>query len=163
MKDETKIETRQELIHTAAAAYMELFVMMQSAAMTHWLMFELTFAQARALMILSARKALTVSQLAKLMNVGNPTASIMVQKRGLVTRTEDDTDRRQTVVRLSEQGAEIGAGRRSEREKQWQIWLSHLGDEELSGLAHSLTALLKIIDANAQPAPENAPAVDNTQ
>jgi len=160
------METRQELINAAAAAYMELFVRMQSAAVAHWLMFELTFAQARAVIILAAKKALTVSQPAKLMDVGNPTASILLQKlveRGLVTRTEDDVDRRQTVVRLSEQGAEIGAGRRSEREKQWQSWLSHLGDEELSGLAHSLTALLVIVDADAQPAPEIAPTVDKTQ
>jgi DNA-binding MarR family transcriptional regulator len=164
--DENEKETRQELINSAASAYMELFAMMQSAAVSHWLMFELTFAQARALIILAAKKALTVSQLAKLMDVGNPTASILVQKlveRGLVTRTEDDTDRRQTVVRLSEQGAEIGAGRRSEREKQWQSWLSNLSDEDLSGLAHGLTALLVIIDADAQPAPENVPAVDKTQ
>jgi DNA-binding MarR family transcriptional regulator len=146
--DEKHLKTRQELIDTAASAYMELFAMMQSAAVAHWLMFELTFAQARALIILAAKKALTISQLAKLMDVGNPTASILVQKlveRGLVTRTEDDADRRNTVVRLSEQGAEIGAGRRSEREKQWQHWLSQLNDEEISGLANGLSALLVVM------------------
>ena len=110
-------ETRRQLIGTTTAAYMELFVLMQSAALSHWLMFELTFAQARALILLAAKKTLTVSQLARLLGVGNPTASILVQKlveRGLVTRTEGDPDRRQTVLRLSEQGAEIGAGRRGE-------------------------------------------------
>lgn len=136
--------------------------MMQSAAVAHWLMFELTFAQARALIILAAKKALTVSQLARLLDVGNPTASILIQKlveRGLVTRTEDDADRRQTVVRLSEKGAEIGAGRRSERAQQWQRWLSQLNDEELSGLAHGLSALLAVVHAEAQSAPDKTAKV----
>lgn len=161
--DKNKMETREQLISTTVAAYMDLFVKMQSAAVAHWLMFELTFAQARALILLAAKKALTVSQLAKLMDVGNPTASILVQKlveRGLVTRTEDETDRRQTVVQLSEQGAEIGAGRRGEREKQWQRWLGQLNDEELSGLARGLSALLVVIEAEVQTAPDGISVKD---
>lgn len=152
--NENETETREQLINTTASAYMDLYIKMQSAAVAHWLMFELTFAQARALIILAAKKALTVSQLARLLDVGNPTASILVQKlfeRGLITRTEDDTDRRQTVLRLSEKGAEIGAGRRSERERQWQHWLSQLSDDELSGLANGLSALLKVMETDEQP------------
>jgi DNA-binding MarR family transcriptional regulator len=163
--DGNETETRRQLIRRTTAAYMDLFVMMQSAAVAHWLMFELTFAQARALILLASKKALTVSQLAKLLDVGNPTASILVQKlveRGLVTRTEDNTDRRQTMVRLSEKGEEIGAGRRSEREKQWQRWLRQLSDEELSGLAHGLSALLVVVDADAQSAPDGVSVMDKT-
>jgi DNA-binding MarR family transcriptional regulator len=150
--DNTETVTRKKLIRNTAAAYMDLFVRMQSAAVSHWLMFELTFAQARALIILAAANALTVSQLARRLQVGNPTASLLVQKlveRGLVSRTEDAKDRRQTVVRLSEKGAEIGAGRRSAREKQWQRWLTQLSDDELSGLARGLSALLAVVDADA--------------
>jgi len=114
---ENKMRSRPQLVHAIVQAYMDLFVMMQFNTVSHWLMLELTFAQARALIILAAHKALTVSQLAKLLGVGNPTASILVQQlveRGLVTRTEHEVDRRHTVVRLSEKGAEIGAGRRQE-------------------------------------------------
>ena len=154
--DETKMETREELVATTISAYMELFVMMQSAAVSHWLMFELTFAQVRALFQLAVHKEVSVSELARLLGVGNPTASILVQQlveRGLVTRTEHETDRRRMVLRLSEKGAEIGAGRRSEREKQWQGWLSHLSDEELSGLALGLNALQRVVRAEVQSAP----------
>jgi DNA-binding MarR family transcriptional regulator len=164
--DEHKMETREQLTATAISAYMELFVMMQSAAVSHWLMFELTFAQVRALFQLAVHKTVSVSQLARLLGVGKPTASILVQQlveRGLVTRTEHETDRRQTVLRLSEQGAEIGAGRRSEREKQWQAWLSHLSDEELSGLARGLDALQRVVRAEAQPASDSTSAEDETQ
>ena len=141
-------QTRSVLVNTIVQAYMDLFMTMQFNAVSHWLMLELTFAQARALFMLAARKELTVSQLAKLLDVGNPTASILVQQlveRELVIRTEDTNDRRHTIIRLSPKGAEIGAGRRREREKQWQRWLSHLSDEELRALAHGLSAIVAVV------------------
>ena len=140
--------TRPELVRTIVQAYMDLFITMQFNAVSHWLMLELTFAQARALFMLAARKELTVSQLAKLLGVGNPTTSILVQQlveRDLVTRTEHTTDRRHTIIRLSPKGAEIGAGRRQEREKQWQRWLSRLSDDELDALARGLRAIVTVV------------------
>ena len=144
----TKDQSRPELVGTIVKAYMDLFITMQFNAVSHWLMLELTFAQARALFMLSARKELTVSQLAKLLGVGNPTASVLVQQlveRELVTRTEHETDRRHTLIRLSPKGAQIGTGRRKEREKQWQRWLSHLNDDELNALARGLTAIVEVV------------------
>ena len=144
----SKEESRPELVATIVKAYMDLFMTMQFNAVSHWLMLELTFAQARALFMLAARRELTVSQLAKLLDVGKPTASIMVQQlveRGLVTRTEHATDRRHTIIRLSPKGEEIGAGRRKEREQQWQRWLSHLSDDELRALAHGLSAIVAVV------------------
>ncbi len=139
---------RTELVDTVVQAYMDLFMTMQFNSVSHWLMLELTFAQVRALFMLAARKELTVSQLAKLLGVGNPTASILVQhlvERGLVTRTERASDRRQTILKLSSKGKEIGAGRRAGREKQWQHWLSHLSDDELRSLAHGLSAIVTVM------------------
>ena len=141
-------ENRPELVNTIVQAYMELFMTMQFNSVSHWLMLELTFAQARALFMLAARKELTVSQLAKLLDVGNPTASILVQQlveRGLVTRTEQETDRRHTLLRLSPKGAEIGTGRQEQRRKQWQRWLSQLSDDELNALARGLTAIVAVM------------------
>jgi DNA-binding MarR family transcriptional regulator len=143
-----KDDNRSEIVDTVVKAYMELFVAMQFNAVSHWLMLELTFAQARALFMLAARKELTVSQLAKLLDVGKPTASILVQQlveRELVTRTEHEMDRRQTIIRLSPKGEQIGAGRRMEREKQWQRWLVQLSDEELTALAHGLSAIVVVV------------------
>ena len=156
-----KEQNRSALVTTIVKSYMELFVIMQFNAVSHWLMLELTFAQARALIILAARKELTVSQLARMLGVGNPTASILIQQlveRGLVTRTEDAGDRRQTVVRLSAQGTEIGSGRRQEREKQWQRWLSHLSDDELDALARGLSAIIEVVKREAQDDSQQPPA-----
>src|SRR5690349_11708749 len=149
MKAEKHIEqSRPELVNTVIQSYMELFMTMQFNSVSHWLMLELTFAQARALFMLAARRELTVSQLAKLLDVGKATASILVQQlveRGLVTRTEQETDRRHTILRLSSKGEEIGAGRRAQRAKQWKRWLGQLSDEELQALAHGLTAIVGVM------------------
>jgi len=66
-------------------------------------------------------------------------------ERELVTRTERETDRRHTIVRLSAKGEEIGAGRRKQRQKQWQRWLGQLSDDELSALAHGLSAIVAVV------------------
>ena len=150
-------QSRPQLVGAIVQAYMELFVIMQFNAVSHWLMLELTFAQARAVIILAANKAMTVSQLARMLGVGNPTASILVQQlvaRSLVVRTEHETDRRQTVVSLSEQGAEIGEGRRQQREKQWQRWLVNLSDDDLSALARGLSALTNVVKKESEPTTE---------
>ncbi len=148
-----KASIRAQLVSETIRAYRDVFVMMQSAAFSHWLMLELTFAQARALIILAARKALTISQLGRLLDVGNSTASLLVQQlveRGLVTRSESESDRRQTVVRLSEWGMEIGEGRLKDREAQWKRWLRRLRDKELSALARGLSALREVVRAELE-------------
>ena len=102
MKNTT--QSRPQLVGAIVQAYMELFVIMQFNAVSHWLMLELTFAQARAVIILAANKDMTVSRLARMLGVGNSTASILVQQlvaRGLVIRTEHETDRRETIVSLA--------------------------------------------------------------
>ncbi len=146
-------QERSELVSTVAHAYLDLFLAMQFTSVSHWLMLELTFAQTRALFMLAARSELTVSQLARLLGVGKPTASVLVQQlveRGLVTRSEHPVDRRQTIVRLSAKGLEIGAGRRNRRSSQWQRWLGHLSDEELLALARGLDAIVKVIKDELQ-------------
>ncbi len=142
--------TREQVIQAALEDYMDLFVVMQSSAVTHWLMFELTFAQARALILLAAHGTLTVTRLAGMLNVGKPIASLLVQglvDRGLVSRSEDPADRRQVALRLSEKGAEIGAGRRGARRVQWQGWMERLGDGDLEALARGLRALRRSVRA----------------
>jgi DNA-binding MarR family transcriptional regulator len=154
-----KEENRSELVDTVVHAYMDLFMTMQFNAVSHWLMLELTFAQARALFMLAARKELTVSQLARLLDVGKPTASLLVQQlveRELVTRTEDTTDRRNTIIRLSPKGEEIGAGRRKEREQQWHRWLTHLSADELSALAHGLSAIVAVVKKELEDEMQNS-------
>ena len=155
----SKEQSRPELVSTIVQSYMDLFIAMQSNAVSHWLMHEITFAQARALFILAAHKELTVSQLAKLLRVGNPTSSILVQQlveRGIVTRTEHPTDRRHTIISLTQKAEEIAAGRREAREKQWQRWLSNLSIDELNALARGLSALTNVVKKETEELTQQA-------
>lgn len=154
MKNDESVSTaRTELVQAALQATMDLFLMMQSVTVAHWLSFELTFAQGKAVILIAAHKSVTISQLAKLLGVGKPTASILVQQlveRGLVTRTENPSDRRSAVVRLSEKGQAVGTGRRKEREAALQSWLSRLNDEDVEALARGLNALREVIHAESE-------------
>ena len=138
-----------QIIDSILEDYMDLFVMMQSAAVAHWLMFELTFAQARALIMLAAHQSMSLGDLAHLLKIGKATASVLVQglvERGLVTRTENPSDRREVIICLSEKGMEIGAGRRSDREKQLRDWLKRMPEEDVRALQQGLSALKGVVE-----------------
>lgn len=137
---------REELGEEILRRWMDLFVQMQYGSISNWLMHELTFAQARVLIVIAARKTQTLGELAALLDVGKATASVLVQRlvdRGLLERREDPRDRRRVEISLSEKGAEIGAGRRGAREGQWRSWLERMSEEELGDLARGLAALAR--------------------
>lgn len=72
-----------------------------------WRELDLTSSQTRGLIVLAARGELTVSGLATLLAMGRPSGSLLVDQlvqRGLVTRTDDPTDRRCALVRLDAPG-----------------------------------------------------------
>ncbi len=153
------VRTRRQLIKEIADTSGDLFVRMMSVTVAHWLSLELTFAQGKALILLAAHGAVTVSRLGRKLGVSNPTASILVQHlvdRGLVTRTEDAADRRQTVVQLSAEGREIGEGHIRERTEKWRRWLSRLSDDELAALARGMSALKEAVRAEAGTTAEEA-------
>lgn len=137
---------REDLGEEILRRWMDLFVQMQYGSISNWLMHELTFAQARVLIVIAARKTQTLGELAALLDVGKATASVLVQRlvdRGLLERREDPRDRRRVEISLSEKGAEIGAGRRGAREGQWRSWLERMSEEELGDLARGLAALAR--------------------
>ncbi len=115
-----------------------------AAAVTSWIEFDLTFAQLKAMLVLSRQGDLSLGELAEGLGTGKSATSILVQQlvvRGLVARAEDTGDRRRTVLRLTERGARLVAGRRNEREEQLRRWLAPLSDQELQGLQRGLRTL----------------------
>jgi DNA-binding MarR family transcriptional regulator len=80
--------------------------------------------------------------------MGNPAASILVQqlvRQNLVERSEDQKDRRRTLVHLTDRGTELVKGRRDRREGKFRRRLSQLSEEELAGLLRGVNALAKIV------------------
>ncbi len=115
-----------------------------AAAVTTWIEFDVTFAKLKAMLVLSRQGDASLGELAKGLGTGKSATSILVQQlvvRGLVARADDSDDRRRTVLRLTERGARLVAGRRKEREEQLQRWLAPLSDLELQGLQRGLAIL----------------------
>ncbi len=144
MKEKTD-RSRGSLVSNAVSDFIDLYILTQSTSLTRGLMFELTFAQARALIVVSARKTLTVSGLASILGINKATASILIGRlvtRGLVTRRRDAGDGRRVLISLSRKGEEIGAGRKSARRRQWLRTFGRLNDPDLKALCRGLKALL---------------------
>lgn len=144
----TKGQSRTQLANEAAQIYLQLGDSLRLATLTGWIFTDLTTSQVKALFLLAHHRVLTVSELARLLGVGSPAASILVQQlvdHALVERSEDASDRRRTLVRLTTQGAELISGQREQRDEMLRGWLSQLDDDVLAGLLRGLEALDEVV------------------
>ena len=126
--------SRERLSEDILTTWMDFFIQMQYGSISNWLMHELSFAQARALIVIAAKKTQSLGQLA-----------------GLLERRENPHDRRSVDISLSAKGAEIGAGRRGAREGQWRRWLERMTEKELGELSRGLAALARAASVSAAP------------
>jgi len=74
-------------------------------------------------------------------------------RAGLVQRAEDPQDRRQTLVRLTQQGEDLIEHLSQDRLEQVRFWLNQLNEEELTALRVGLEALSRVAET-AQPQTE---------
>ena len=143
------------MIDETIQAFVEIVLMEKFADMPNWMDFHLTVSQLRAIYLLAYHETLTISELARALQMGNPAASILVQQlvqQGLVERSEDVNDRRRTFVRLTPRGSELVRGRRDQREVKFRRRLSQLSDDELAGLMQGVIALSKIVRSEQEQA-----------
>lgn len=132
----------------AVLAYLAFSDALRLAILPSWITADLTISQLKAIFILAHHGMLTVSELAKLLGIGNPGASILVQQlveQELAVRSEDIQDRRRTLVSLTVQGTKLISGRREQLEARLSQWLSQLDDDELTGLLRGFRALAEIV------------------
>ncbi len=156
-----KERARTQLANEAVQAYLECGDALRLATLPNWITADLTISQVKAVALLAHHGALAVGELAGLLGIGSPAASILVQQlveQELVERSEDIQDRRRTLVSLTAQGIRLISGQREQREARLHHWLSQLGDEELIGLQRGLWALVEIMrSAQAQAGHPTAP------
>jgi DNA-binding MarR family transcriptional regulator len=125
-----------------------------------WVDLPLTLPQLRTVFIIAHNKTSSVMQIAQHLGIGEPTASHLVDKlvqAGLVDRSEDPTDRRRAIVRLSPAGEEL-----IERLLGWEKFLG-AGLHKVSGedLAHFQQGLSAIVNAiNEQTASDGQTTLD---
>lgn len=148
MKEKKRARLANEIIQ----AYVEIGDATRLTSLPSWITADLTLnlSQLKAIVFLEYNTTLTVSQLARLLGMGNPATSILVQQlvaQELVERSEDTNDRRRTFVRLTERGAGLLAGRREQIRSSLRRWLGMMEDEGLADLERGLSALLQILHA----------------
>jgi DNA-binding MarR family transcriptional regulator len=107
---------------------------------------DLSFSQMRALFVLSdSHDELAVHELAKLLGLSMATAGRAVQglvKADMVTRREDDNDRRVKRVRLSEHGRHFVDGLMQAHRAAVRECLESLSDREREQLSLALAPIL---------------------
>lgn len=141
---------RTQLANEAVQAYLAFGDAMRLAILPNWITADLTISQVKAIVLLAHHGVLTVGALAGLLGIGNPAASVLVQRlveQELAERSEDIQDRRRTLVSLTEQGNKLISGRREQTEARLRHWLGQLGDDELMELLRGLRALLGIVES----------------
>jgi DNA-binding MarR family transcriptional regulator len=139
-------QCHEELVDAAMLAQRQVVQALHAAAEPTWLQLELTMGQVKALFTL-ADDALTVSQLADRLGIGKPAASILVERLvqlRLVTRTEDQSDRRRTLVRLTAESTVLVEQLREGGQGTFRAWLGQMDDDDLTALVQGLQALSRM-------------------
>jgi DNA-binding MarR family transcriptional regulator len=160
--DKKKEASHTQLVTQVIQALVDFVMAEQIGDVPKWVAFDLTFSQLRSLVLLGHHGALTVGDLAKLLGLGKPAASVLVQQlveQRLVERSEDVKDRRRTLVRLATRGTELMSGRQEQREAKLRRWLSQMDSEQLTGLLRGLDVLLEILKSDQSQANETPTTV----
>jgi DNA-binding MarR family transcriptional regulator len=106
--------------------------------------------QIRALFQLAKEPETTAGCLAKHADVSPATMTAMLdhlEKDGMVVRRRSDTDRRQVIVSLTEQGQELLAAKRAVWDLRWREMLEHHSDGELAAAARVMHDVAGLLDS----------------
>jgi DNA-binding MarR family transcriptional regulator len=117
---------------------------------SEWLDLDLSMGQLKAMFVLTANGPTSVGGLGRLLNIAEPSASLLVDKleeRGLVRRASDPTDRRRTLVEATERGQERLRCLQRVRDERLADWLSRLADDDLRALLRGVKAFIAVIEA----------------
>lgn len=110
---------------------------------------ELTLAQWRALVVLGRGDGLRVGEIAQAVGMSLPSTSRLIQRlerRGLVTTERDQSDRRATLVRLTESGKEVREAVVKRRREMMEAALERHAPRLPRGLAPGLNAIATAFD-----------------
>ncbi len=141
---------RSLLIEQVMQAQKAILHGLQANAGPIWSQLDLTMSQMKALQVIAHNGPLPIGGLARVLGIGNPAASLLVDalvRQGVVTRTEDPDDRRRTLAALSPQGRELVERLQGSRQLMRQ-WLRRLSGQDLADLARALQSLLSVASSD---------------
>ncbi len=144
-------QRREALIDEALREQKRVVGALQAATESCWLQLDLTITQIKGLFALTDEGAMTVGQVAETLGIGRPAASILVDglvNLHLVERSDDPSDRRRAIVRLSPTGEELVTRLYRGERDFWRGLFGQLGDDDLTALVHGLRALAGAVAAD---------------
>lgn len=141
--------SRQDLIQRVRDANHEIYRRVWGDSIIDWIHLDLTMAQVKLLFVLQHAnreddEILTVGLVAQRLSIGLPAASHLVDKlvqQRLVSRVEDQSDRRRALLRLTPSGSELANRLREGTRERYIRWVSILSDGNLEALARGMGAL----------------------
>ena len=149
---------RADLIDEILKARSTVFQATSALAAPAWIDLELTMSQVKGLRTLAHHTPATITQIADVLKISQPTASQLVDRLvqgGLAQRTEDPTDRRRMLVRLSKKGHQLNERLRGVWRTRFRHWLERMNTDELEALHRGYDALARIVSAgnSGDPSP----------
>jgi DNA-binding MarR family transcriptional regulator len=138
---------RQDLIDEILQAQFTVFRVSSAASAPAWIDLDLTMSQMKGLRALAFSGPATVSQLAEVLRISQPTASQLVDRlvqAGLADREEDSADRRRTIVRLNRRGQQLHERLRGQLRDRFRHWLQRMNTGDLEALHRGYQALARI-------------------
>jgi len=157
MESTERDELRAKALHQVA----RLFCVIESRHLPRGLAVDLSMAQIKACFALEQRGPLVVGGVADCLHIGQPAASILVDRLvhlGMVPRSEDPDDRRRTVVELTVEGQEMVSRARGHRLALLESWLADVPAEGLRALTEGLAALSTAAEQDSAESPHAIPA-----
>jgi DNA-binding MarR family transcriptional regulator len=148
-----------EPIRAVLAAQLQLARCVVSTQVQEWAQLELTIGQLKVMMILAGHPGMTISQLAESLSIGKPSTSILVDRlvqQGLLQRTEDEADRRRTLVTLTAAGNDLTTRLHQGNVERLVQWYSALAPDDLAALRRGLEALAKVAAPTAAVSVESS-------
>ncbi len=115
-----------------------------------WMDLPITIAQLKSLFFIRNQGSTSLGKLAAALGVTPTNTTGIVDrlvKQGLVTRAENEQDRRVLVVRLTPKGESLISNLRQRKRTHVAGLLEGMADEELDALARGLRALVKAVEA----------------
>ncbi len=153
---------RADLIDEILKARSTVFQATSALTAPAWIDLELTMSQVKGLRTLAHHTPATITQIADVLKISQPTASQLVDRLvqgGLAQRTEDPTDRRRMLVRLSKKGQQLHERLRGVWRTRFRNWLQRMNTDELEALHRGYDALARIVSAEDSGGPSRRRSV----
>ena len=138
----------RESVEQTIALFRELMGQVAAPVNPAWMEeAQLTLPQLKTAMILRQEGTWSVGRVAERLKVGEPTASHLIDRlvqSGLAERTEDEKDRRRTLVRLSPPGRKLVEERLQRTEEHLRELFQRISPEDLAALRQGLRAIVAV-------------------